>query len=71
LQKILKLKKMQANRITFRDDNIRKNLGRLKAKSLAKKTEASRRKSRKFSVVDIILSYWLLIKTFRVCNEIK
>lgn len=65
LAKDLKTKKMQANRITFRDDNIRKNLGRLKAKSLAKKTGASRRKNRKFSVVDIILSYWLLISKGR------
>jgi len=52
---------MQENRIPFNADNIKQILGRFKTKSLAKKTGALQRKHRKFSVVDIIISYWQLI----------
>ena len=52
---------MQVNRIPFNSDNIRQIFGRYKTKSLAKKTGASQRKDRKFSVIDIIISYWQLL----------
>lgn len=41
--------------------NIRQNLGHLKTKSLALKLGVCKRKDRKFSVVDMLLSYWQLI----------
>ena len=52
---------MQVNRVPLSNDNIRQIFGRYKTKSLAKKIGASQRKFRKFSVVDIIISYWQLI----------
>lgn len=51
---------MQVNRIPFREDNIRQIFGTFKTKSLASKIGASQRKDRKFSVIDIIISYWQL-----------
>lgn len=41
-------------------DNIKKQLGNLKAKHLAKSKGAIKRKPRKFSVIDILVSFWLL-----------
>ena len=54
---------MQEKHILSSSNNIRQIFGRLQAKSLAKKIGATQRKSRKFTVVDIIISYWQLIAT--------
>lgn len=54
---------MQEKHTLNSSDNIRQIFGRLQAKSLAKKIGATQRKSRKFTVVDIIISYWQLIST--------
>jgi len=52
---------MQLNRIQLSDDNIRKILGRFRVNYLAKKHGAILRKERKFSTIDLILSFWQLI----------
>lgn len=54
---------MQENRIQYQDLKIRHFFGRYKVNSLAKKLGASKRKNRKFSVVDMILGYWQLLST--------
>ena len=52
---------MQVNRVPLSNGNIRQIFGRYRTKSLARKIGAIQRKDRKFSVVDIIISYWQLI----------
>ncbi len=52
---------MQEIRNQQTSDNIRQIFGRYKTNSLAKKIGASQRKHRKFTVVDIIISYWQLL----------
>ncbi len=46
---------------TYSFSNVRKTLGHYKAKSLAIKMGTTRRKLRKFSVVDMLLAYWQLV----------
>jgi hypothetical protein len=52
---------MQEYRTFNSASNIRQIFGRLRANSLAKQIGATQRKSRKFTAVDIIISYWQLI----------
>lgn len=51
---------MQANHTSFSDDKISCFFTSFKAKSIAKKVGATMRKPRKFSCIDIIISFWKL-----------
>ena len=63
MQKTSPQRKMQSNRIQYSDAKVRCFFRRHKTNSLAQKLGASKRKYRKFSAVDIILSYWQLLST--------
>lgn len=54
---------MQRNRIHYSEFKVSSFFAKVKAKSLAKKLGAIKRKSRKFTVVDIIIGYWHLLST--------